>query len=55
MTSWRRDCPEYVESDDAGKVTFNHLQQSEPDESERPLTPLEEAGTTDIWGITDES
>ena len=36
----------------AGKVTFNHLQQSEKDTTERPLTPVEKAGGTDPDGVT---
>lgn len=36
-----------------GTITFNYLQQREEDTSERPETPLEEAGTTDIWDATD--
>lgn len=49
-------CREDVESTDVppapGLVTFNWLQQRELDTDERQLTPLEEAGGTDIWGIT---
>lgn len=37
----------------AGTITFNYLQQREEDTSERPPTPLEEAGTTDIWGVVE--
>lgn len=37
---------------EGGTVTFNYLQQREADDTERPPTPLEEAGTTDPWGIT---
>ncbi|HET7588602.1 MAG TPA: hypothetical protein VFK14_00230 [Solirubrobacterales bacterium] len=35
-----------------GKVTFNYLQQKELDTTRSPVTPLEAAGGTDIWGIT---
>jgi hypothetical protein len=35
-----------------GTISFNHLQQREPDTTTRPATPLEEAETTDPWGIT---
>lgn len=50
---WRRDEREDVESKD-GKVTFNHLQQSEP---EPDLTDCCEPAvvTTDPWGITEET
>jgi len=55
---WLRpdECREDVESSEtwkgeAGTITFNWLQQYQPVEFEEPLTPVEEAGTTDIWGI----
>lgn len=53
------ECREDVESSEtwnggAGTITFNHLQQRPADETERAQTPLEEAGTTDPWGIVDE-
>jgi len=52
----RWDCPlddlEYVISQD-GTVIFNYIQQREVDTTERPPTPLEEAGGTDPDGITD--
>lgn len=35
-----------------GKVLFNYLQQRPVDTTERPQTPLEQAGTTDPDGIT---
>jgi hypothetical protein len=39
-----------------GTVTFNYLQQHEDgfDDFTRELTPLEVAGTTDIWDIVEE-
>lgn len=49
---WRNeDEREDVISDD-GDVVFNYLQQRPVDTTERPETPLEQAGTTDPWGIT---
>lgn len=39
----------------AGTVLFNYLQQREIDTTEEPQTALEEAGTTDPWGITTDS
>lgn len=52
------DCREDVISTEtwnggSGTIAFNYLQQREEDTSERPPTPLEEAETTDPWGITD--
>lgn len=36
-----------------GTITFNYLQQHEEGfDPERPPTPLEEAETTDPWGIS---
>lgn len=43
---------ESVRSSD-GTITFNWLQQREPDTTVRAPTPAEEAGGTDPWGITD--
>lgn len=56
---WR--CPDEREdvistetwNDGDGTTSFNYLQQREVDNTERPETPLEEAGTTDPWGITE--
>jgi hypothetical protein len=45
------DCEGVISED--GTVVFNYLQQREEDTTERPLTPLEEAGGTDPDGITD--
>lgn len=50
------DCREDVVSTETwnegdGTISFNHLQQREEDTTERPLTPLEEAGGTDIWDL----
>lgn len=52
------DCREDVESSElwnggAGTITFNHLQQGPVDDTERPATPLEEAETTDPWGVVE--
>lgn len=41
-----------VRSDASGTITFNHLQQSEPDTTE---DGLDFPSTTDPWGITDEA
>lgn len=51
----RDDCErEDVESDSAGTITFNYLQQRPAVEAdERPLTPVEEAGGTDPDGLLD--
>lgn len=50
---WRREQDrEDVQSKD-GKVTFNWLQQRPVDTSARPVTPVEQLGTTDPWGISD--
>jgi hypothetical protein len=54
---WRcQRCPEDREDviSKDGTVVFNYLQQREVDTTEKSLTPLEEAGTTDPWGVTDE-
>lgn len=53
------DCREDVESSETwnggdGTITFNHLQQRKPDTTVDVETPLEAAGTTDIWDITDD-
>lgn len=60
MRKFRRsdDCREDVRSNDLvdggdGKVTFNYLQQRPVDNTERPETPLEAAGTTDPWGAVE--
>lgn len=45
------DCREDVVSRD-GTVIFNYLQQRPEDTTVRPLTPLEQIGTTDPHGIT---
>lgn len=39
-----------VRSDSNGAITFNHLQQSEPDDSE---DGRQHPSTTDPWDITD--
>ena len=49
------ECREDVRSNENGTITFNYLQQREVDTTERPPTPVEEAGTTDIWGVTSQS
>lgn len=48
----REEDREDVFSDDAGRVTFNYLQQRQIDTTESPWTPVEEAGGTDPDGIT---
>jgi hypothetical protein len=48
---WRRDERVDVESDSQGAVTFNHLQQSEPEADFLACEPP--VVTTDPWGITD--
>lgn len=40
----------HVRSDAAGAITFNHLQQSEPDDTE---DGRRYPSTTDPWDITD--
>lgn len=54
---WDDECREDVESSETwnggtGTITFNWLQQRPEDTTEKPETPLEEAGTTDIWDIS---
>lgn len=53
------DCREDVVSTEtwnggSGTITFNHLQQREPDTTVDVETPLEAAGTTDVWDIVDD-
>jgi hypothetical protein len=45
-----REDRQYPETDAAGRVTFNHFQQSEPEEVVDDGRP--EVETTDPWGIT---
>jgi hypothetical protein len=49
---WRYEADrEDIRSED-GAVTFNWIQQRPVDNTERPPTPVEEAGTTDPLGVT---
>ncbi len=59
LLPWDDECREDVVSSEtwdggAGAITFNYLQQRKPDTTVDVETPLEAAGTTDIWGITDD-
>ena len=54
LRRWKPDSEREDVCSTDGTVTFNYLQQL-PDECDTPrLTPVEECGTTDPLGVTDD-